>query len=288
MSSVRSRRSKTIPTAALVTFALLPGVVQARPHGGLHSMGAAPTRAATVPASAWSAMQDQEVELVLADDTIVIGKLVAQDTKTVTIVERTRDVTVVPKAKVAALRVADDSAAGSTPGTPPPLPPAVETGGPPPLPGTQGTAQPPAPTPPVTANCAGLECVTGSTAVDTPVPQDEAALSTERAGKWTMVGGAAGFGLGIILVGAGFGAAKKLAPNCFACTDEPGKYLAATRTILSGYVFLALGGVTVITGGVLYGVAHPRAKRAREARAARGVSLTPLARGMGLSLSGRF
>lgn len=40
--------------------------------------------------------------------------------------------------------------------------------------------------------------------------------------------------------------------------------------------------------GEVGGVAHPRAKRAREARAARGVSLTPLARGMGLSLSGRF
>lgn len=87
-----------------------------------------------------------------------------------------------------------------------------------------------------------------------------------RAGLWTVVSGASGFGIGVIMLGAAVGASKAASKNeCFggdpACDDaQLSKFANADRTALAGIVFAAAGGVTTVVGGAIYGVANGRVK----------------------------
>jgi hypothetical protein len=247
---------------------------------------AAPARATPPPPSTtplptqvseqvWDAMTGRQVELVLVDGGLVFGTLTSHDDTTFTLIDVAGDSGVHSKAEIRELRAAPPhttSQGAFTSNEPPPSRP------------THGQLAEPA--------CIGGRC--GSAPTDDT--QLRKAEHTRNAGLTTIVVGASVAAVGSMLIPIGYVSGRRnlqTADACAAgeressCGHALDRAVHGARTLRAGIAFLGMGVLATIAGGITYGIANARVRKAKRVRVD-GISLAPSRGGLGLGLRGRF
>lgn len=205
-----------------------------------------------IPDSTLDALRGRQVEVGRSDGSAVAGELLTFDAGNLSLIAADGQTVIVPRAEIAAVRVATSSTSPAAA----PAPVVVTTPN-----QCLSDNQCEHPT-----SCVEGACIITQGYLDA---LEKEGTTRVKAGKWMLIGGAAATGIGAVLFGVGLGRGLVLDQqswdcdddrhsNCQALSDRAGSWYVASWV---GVGVLSLGGLALLVGGPTYGVGKRKLKR---------------------------